>query len=91
MSIKETVVAQFEEVRRNAGKPLPPLRDDLVLLESGIDSLGLAILVTRLEDILGYDPFTESNISVPPVTLREFIGLYENAAESRDDDQGRAD
>jgi acyl carrier protein len=83
MSIRTSVISQLEEIRRASKKPLLPLTDDLVLLDSGLDSLGLAILVTRLEDTLGLDPFTDSDITVPPVTLGEFIGLYEHASESR--------
>lgn len=90
MSIKATIISQFEEVRRASKKPLRPLADDLVLLDSGLDSLGLAILVTRLEDTLGFDPFTDSDITVPPVTLGDFIQLYELAGKSRDVDQGPA-
>ena len=90
MSIKATVISQLEEVRGNSNKPLRPLTDDLVLLDSGLDSLGLAILVTRLEDTLGVDPFTDSNITVSPVTLGDFIQLYEGAGESRHIDQGQA-
>jgi acyl carrier protein len=88
LSIKETIISQLEEVRRRSTGPLRPLTDDLVLLDSGLDSLGLAILVTRLEDSLGVDPFTDSNITVPPVTLGDFIQLYESAGQSRDVDQG---
>jgi len=73
---------QIEQLSTAWSKKLPPLTDDLVLLDSGLDSLGIAILVTRLEDTLGVDPFTESEITSPPVTLGEFIGLYENAAKS---------
>ena len=83
MSIKATVISQLEEIRRASKKPLLPLTDDLVLLDSGLDSLGLAILVTRLEDALGVDPFTDSDITVPPVTLGDFIRLYEHAAQCR--------
>ena len=81
MSIKATVISQLEEIRRASKRPLLPLTDDLVLLNSGLDSLGLAILVTRLEDALGVDPFTDSDITVPPVTLGDFIRLYEHAAQ----------
>jgi hypothetical protein len=88
MSIRETVISQFENVRRNSKKHLPPLTDDLILLDSGIDSLGVAIVVTRLEEALGVDPFTESDIAAPPVTLGEFIQLYERAGQSRYVDQG---
>jgi acyl carrier protein len=83
MPIRTAIISQLEEVRRSSSKPLRPLTDDLSLLETGLDSLGLAILVTRLEDTLGVDPFTDSDITVPPVTLGEFIQLYELAGRSR--------
>lgn len=82
MEARETIVSLLEEIRRDSDRPLLPLTDDLVLLDSGLDSLGLAVLVTRLEDTLGIDPFTASDITVPPVTLGEFIQLYEHAIQS---------
>lgn len=88
MSIKAIIISQLEEVRRTSSKPLRPLTDDLALLDSGLDSLGLAILVTRLEDTLGFDPFTDSDITVPPVTLGDFVQLYEAADKSRSVDSG---
>ena len=90
MSIKATVISEFEEVRRASRKPLRSLTDDLALLDSGLDSLGLAILVTRLEDTLGFDPFTDSHITRFPVTLGDFIQLYELAGKSRNVNQGPA-
>jgi hypothetical protein len=74
------VLSQIEEVAASQRKPLPPLRDDLVLVESGLDSLGFAILVARLEDRLGLDPFTASEDVEFPVTLGDFIRFYEEAA-----------
>src|SRR4051794_34708690 len=50
MTLKETVISQIQQVAEENGKPLPPLRDDLVLLDSGLDSLAIAILVARLEE-----------------------------------------
>ena len=91
MSIKATVIAQLEEIRRTSKGRLLPLTEDLVLLDSGLDSLGLAILVTRLEDSLGLDPFTDSDITVPPVTLGDFIQLYEHADKSRYVHPGQAE
>jgi acyl carrier protein len=41
----------------NDHKQLAPLYDDLVLVDSGLDSLCFAIVVARLEDALGIDPF----------------------------------
>jgi acyl carrier protein len=58
------------------------LKDSLVLLESGLDSLMLAILVARLEEKLGRDPFTDSADIYYPVTLGDFIKVYEMAEES---------
>jgi acyl carrier protein len=82
MSIKATVVSQIEQIRGPSNVNLPPLTNDLPLLDSGLDSLGIAVLVARLEEVLGLDPFTESAIASPPVTLGELIGLYEKCSQS---------
>jgi acyl carrier protein len=71
---------QMTKVAREHGKTLAPLRDDLVLLESGLDSLGFAVLVARLEDTLGVDPFTAAEDAMFPVTFGEFVEVYENGA-----------
>lgn len=80
MSIKLTILEQIQEVAREHGKILAPLKDDLVLADSGLDSLGFAVLVARLEDTLGVDPFTASDEVVFPVTLGDFVKVYENGA-----------
>lgn len=80
MSVKLTIMGQMEEIAREHGKILAPLRDDLVLLDSGLDSLGFAVLVARLEDKLGIDPFTASEDALFPVTFGEFVKVYENGA-----------
>ena len=80
MSVKSAVLEQMEQVAREHSKALAPLRDDLALIDSGLDSLGIAVLVTRLEDKLGVDPFTSSNEGNFPVTFGEFVKAYENAA-----------
>ena len=54
------------------------MSDDLVLLESGLDSLCFAVIVARLEDELGFDPFTASEEIEFPVTFKDFIEIYEN-------------
>jgi acyl carrier protein len=80
MSIRSAVVSQIQQVATETNKDLPSLTDDLALLESGLDSLTIAIIVTRLEDALGLDPFTESDDVSYPVTVGDFIRFYENAA-----------
>lgn len=80
MSVRLMVLSQIEVVADQQEKKLAPLTDDLVLIESGLDSLCFALLVAKLEDTLGYDPFTESDDVNFPVTLGEFVRLYEDAA-----------
>jgi hypothetical protein len=57
---------------------LPPLNDDVLLHETGFDSLAFAILVARLEDDLGVDPFTISEDAAFPLTIGDFIMAYKN-------------
>jgi acyl carrier protein len=83
MSIKLTIMDQMKQIAREHGKTLAPLSDDLVLLDSGLDSLGFAVLVARLEDTLGIDPFTTAEDAMFPVTLGDFVKVYENAARQR--------
>jgi len=80
MSVKLTIMQQMEQVAREHGKILAPLQDDLVLANSGLDSLGFAVLVARLEDTLGVDPFTAAEDAFFPVTLGDFVKVYENGA-----------
>jgi acyl-CoA synthetase (AMP-forming)/AMP-acid ligase II len=49
MSVKLTILEQMEQVAREHGKILAPLKEDLVLADCGLDSLGFAVLVARLE------------------------------------------
>jgi acyl carrier protein len=74
---------QMTQVAREHGKTLAPLSDDLVLLDSGLDSLGFAVLVARLEDTLGVDPFTTAEDAMFPLTFGDFVKVYENAARQR--------
>ena len=80
MHMRPVIIAAIEAVAAEQDKSLKPLHDDLVLLDSGLDSLCFAILVTRLEDELGFDPFTLSDDVYFPVTLGDFIGFYDDAA-----------
>ncbi len=81
MSIKLTIVDLMQQIAREHGKTLAPLRDDLVLLDSGLDSLGFAVLVARLEDTLGIDPFTAAEDAMFPLTLGDFVKVYESAQQ----------
>ena len=82
MSVRLTILNAMQEVAAEQGKSLAPLTDDLVLLESGLDSLCFAILVARLEDQLGTDPFTASDDVYFPVTLGDFVTFYESGIKA---------
>lgn len=79
MLIRDVIEEKFLEVLEQIGSELsvPMLTDDVVLLESGLDSLGFAILVASLEDELEYDPFTLMKEPVYPTTFGEFVEIYE--------------
>jgi aryl carrier-like protein len=79
MSTRTLVLAQIEQVAAEQGRTLAPLRDDLPLLETGLDSLCFAILVARLETEIAVDPFTMSDEVAFPVTVGDFVRLYETA------------
>jgi acyl carrier protein len=80
MTTKLTIESEIRKVASEQNVTLAPLADDMNLLDSGLDSLCFAILVARLEDSLGVDPFTASDDVTFPVTLGDFVQAYENAA-----------
>lgn len=81
MNIRSDIEAQFVRVALEQGRTLVPLSDDLALLDSGLDSLSFAIIVARLEGLLGIDPFSISEDSLFPTTFGELVAFYENAAK----------
>jgi hypothetical protein len=80
MTLRPIILAKFEEVAASQGRKLTPVRDDLPLLDCGLDSLCFAIIVAHLEDELGLDPFSESEEVAFPVTFGDFVRFYDNAA-----------
>jgi acyl carrier protein len=78
MSLRSTIAAQFEQVAQEQKRKLSRLSDDLKLLDSGLDSLSFALIVARLEDAVGFDPFDSDEELRFPVTFGDFIKLYEN-------------
>jgi acyl carrier protein len=65
------------QVAREHGTSLISLDDDIPLPESGLDSLGIAVLIARLEDHLGIDPFRTSEDGHLPATIGDFVRAYE--------------
>lgn len=80
MSIETIIRSEFEQVAREHGKMLHGLGDDMLLLESGLDSLCFAIVMARLEDQLGVHPFAAAEDVYFPVTMGDFIKFYRDAS-----------
>ena len=80
MTVRATILTQMDNIARQQRKTLKPVTDDLALIDSGLDSLCLAILVANLDDELGVDPFGAGDGVEVPRTVGEFVRLYEMAA-----------
>jgi acyl carrier protein len=81
VSVRSTIALQFEEVAGEQRRKLSRLSDELKLLDSGLDSLSFALIVVRLEQALGFDPFDVAEDVKFPVTFGEFVKLYENQSK----------
>ncbi len=79
MSIRSVIFSEMRAIADGQHKVLAPLTDDRALHDTGLDSLCFAILVSRLEDITGRDPFSSEAGARFPRTVGEFIALYEEA------------
>jgi acyl carrier protein len=78
MSVRDSVRRAFEEVAAQQGRKLPELVDDLKLVDCRLDSLGIAIVIMRLEDQLGFDPFERDPDLEFPIIFSDFVRLYES-------------
>ena len=81
MSIRTTITTQFQQVAVEQERKLATLTDDLKLIDCGLDSLSFALIVARLEDSLGVDPFDSDSATTFPVTFGDFVRLYEGVAK----------
>jgi acyl carrier protein len=79
--LRDNIITAIKEAAEIRGANLASdLIDETILLESGLDSLGFAILIARLEEELGYDPFALMDEPFYPRTLGEFISIYRRFA-----------
>ena len=77
MELEHTIRQTLDQVAIIANCQLiDNINDNTVLLQSGLDSLGFAMLVAQLEEDLGIDPFSQMQIAVYPHTFAEFVGIY---------------
>lgn len=80
MNLRKVIEESFSEalIQTDSELKVESIEDDMVLLDSGLDSLGFAILIVILEEKLDVDPFTEMDDPVYPVTFKEFFEIYKN-------------
>ena len=79
MKIRSTILLNIQKIAAAYERDIASLNDDVALFDSGLDSLCFAVLVVRLEDELGLHPL--SSVARFPVTIGDFIKLYENSAK----------
>jgi aryl carrier-like protein len=78
LSNRAVILREIRAVAEEQNKSLEQLTDDLALLDSGLDSLCITILVSRLEEVTGRDPFYSGRGSHSPRTVGELIAFYDN-------------
>jgi acyl carrier protein len=81
MSIRSTILSNIQKIAVAHKRDIVPLNEDVALVDSGLDSLCFAVVVAQLEDELGLDPLSSIDQARFPVTIGDFIKLYENAAK----------
>ncbi|ADT67397.1 MULTISPECIES: hypothetical protein [unclassified Pseudoalteromonas] len=79
--MRAVILEKFNEAleQTDKEKTYTDIKDDQVLLETELDSLGFAILVALLEEELDIDPFQIMDEPVYPRTFGEFVAIYERA------------
>ncbi len=77
MCVRSTIMLAIKQVAVEHKRTLAPLTDDLVPIDSGLDSLSLPVSVVRLEEELNVDPFSPPYNSVFLQTLGDLIAVYE--------------
>ena len=80
MHVRAVILNEIQQIASEHRKMLADLDDAAPLLSIGLDSLCLAVLVVRLEDTLGVDPFSSDSDVEFPYTLGDLIRTYELAA-----------
>lgn len=80
MQMRTIIIDALSELFEEDELDVPEFRDDMVLVDTDLDSLGYAVLVTRLEEELGYDPFSLMDEPFYPTTFGELVGIYEQFA-----------
>ncbi|MCL4408943.1 MAG: acyl carrier protein [Gammaproteobacteria bacterium] len=76
--VEQLIRDVMDEVAAETGREeLGVIEGNTILSDSGLDSLGFAILVARLEQKTGYDPFSRLPAEQFPHTFSELVAVYQ--------------
>jgi acyl carrier protein len=81
MELWSMIKSEIETIAVEQGKKLVPLTNESSLVDSGLDSLCFAVLVARLDDKLGLDPFSDTDSFHHPATFGDLVHIYARAVE----------
>jgi acyl carrier protein len=75
--MKDTIIEVLNEVLQENGHAAYPFTESTdIFRETAIDSLALAVVLVKLEERVGRDPFVSGFVSFS--TVGELIALYKN-------------
>jgi len=80
--IQQALQQCMEEVAAQTGAELADMSPNTALHESGLDALGLAMVIAKLDEKLGCSPFRDGSAEGLPCTLAELVQLYQHADDS---------
>ena len=76
-ALTEIIISKMEEAcLANDSQLIEDINDETQLMETGLDSLGFAVVVVMLEEELGFDPFAESDEIIYPENFSQFLHIY---------------
>lgn len=76
--LRQSIVDTINKVRTDSGRESLEVKDtDALMVELGLNSLDLAVLVVSLEKSLGVDPFRDGSGTAR--TLGDLVTVYEQA------------
>lgn len=76
-SVRILVTQVLQSVAAQQNRDLSPLSDGLRLVDCGLDSLALAIVVSRLDAELGVDAFVAEREFEVPETFGDLVRSYQ--------------
>lgn len=81
--IKIELLKCMEEVAAQTGSELATdLNAHSTLIESGLDSLAMALVIAKMDERIGVRPFQSPALEGMPVTLNELVFAYHQSFQN---------